>query len=99
GLKRGCRQSLGGESVVVRQGASELDHRQAHLRGDYDHLPPGGLRFGRRFGEVRIEQQVLKLRVLVERFLDSLQKRRPDDAAAAPKKGDIAILERPLVLD
>ena len=38
--------------------------------------------------EVRVEQQVRQLRVLVERLLDLAEERAADDAAAAPHQGD-----------
>ena len=40
------------------------------------------------FGEVRREQQVLQLRIGVERFLDAIEEHGPNDAAAAPQQRD-----------
>ena len=45
-----------------------------------------------------MEQQVFEVRVRVERFLDAVQELGPDDAAAAPEQGDVAVVERPVVL-
>ena len=48
--------------------------------------------------EVRRQQQVLQLRIGVERFFDAIQEHRANDAAAAPQQGTVAVVERPLVL-
>ena len=50
------------------------------------------------FGEVRRQQQVLQLRIGVERLLDAIEEHGPDDAAAAPQQGDVAEVQRPVVL-
>src|SRR5689334_11312016 len=58
-------------------------------------MSPSVLGLVDRFGEVRREQQVLEVRIGVERFFDAIEEHRPNDAAAAPQEGAIAEIQRP----
>ncbi len=94
-LQQVGRQPVAAVAVVIRQGRTERRHRQPHLDRRGDHPSPAWLRlFDRGFEEV-VQQQVLELRVLVERALDVLQEPAADDAAATPQEGDVAVVELP----
>ena len=97
GLQEVGGESLAAVAVVVGEGRAELRHRQPHLRGDDDCLPPGVLRLLGRFGKVAVEEQILQVFVLVERLFDPVQELGPNDAAAAPEHGTVAVVEGPVV--
>ena len=97
GLQQVCRQAVAAVAVVVGQGGGERGDGDAEFGGRCDDVPPRVLGFVDRFGEVRREQQVFELRIGVERFFDAVEEHGPDDAAAAPEHGTVAVVERPVV--
>ena len=96
-------QQVGGEAgaavaVEVVQGGAKDRGRQAELNRGRQHATPARLGLlDRRLEEV-VEQQVLQVRVLVERRLDVAQEPAANDAAAAPQEGDVAVVELPAEL-
>lgn len=71
-------------AVEVGQGAAEGRGPEAVQRGGGHHLTPGGLTVLDDVGEVRVQEQVGEVRVLVVGGLDVLEEAGPDDAALAP---------------
>lgn len=48
--------------------------------------------------EVRVEEQVLQVGVLVEGFLNVAQELRSDDATTSPHQGDASVVQVPVEL-
>src|SRR3954471_11862329 len=96
-LQQVGRQSLAAVAVVVGEGSRKRRNGDTKFRGRGDDMTPGFLDFRKGFREVRGEQQVLELRIRVERFLYPIEKHGPNDTAATPQHGTIAIIERPFV--
>jgi len=66
--------------VEIERGA-ERGRRDAFFRGGRDDVAPGALAFFDRGAEKVVEQQVVQLRIFVERFLDAIE----EDRAATEK--------------
>ena len=91
------RQAVGGVAVEVTQRRSHGRSRNAVRDSRSCDLAPRGDELLHGFLEIRVEQEVTKLRIFVIRFLDLAEEDRPDDAAAAPHEGNAAIVEIPAV--
>src|SRR4051812_12973005 len=96
-LKQVGRQALAPIAIVVGEDSRKRRDGDSELCCRGHDMTPRVLDFRKCFGEVRGEQQVLELRIRVERFLYPIEKHGPNDTAATPQHGTIAIIERPFV--
>ena len=97
GLEQVGRQALAAEAVVVGQRRGERRGSDAELDRRFDDVSPCVLCLFNRFFEVRIQQQVFKVGIGVERFLDPFEERRTDDATTSPEHRDRTEVELPVV--
>ncbi len=91
-LQKVGRQPLGAEAVEVAQRACQRGRRNAVRQRCGADRAPARLRVFDRALELRVEQQVGKLRVLFTRLFDLAEDRGADDAAAAPHQRDAAVV-------
>ena len=91
------RQAVGGVAVKIAECCRHGRRGNAVLHSCRRDLAPRGDEFFHRLLEIRVEQEVTKLRIFVIRFLDLAEEDRADDAAAAPHEGNAAIVEIPAV--
>src|SRR5665213_867693 len=82
-------------AVIERQRGRKRRRRHAQLDCMDQRLPPARLVLVQRTRKEVVHQQVLQLRVLVERLLDVAEECRADDAAATPHQGHAAHIQVP----
>ena len=98
GLQQVGRQPVLAVAVVIGKRRAKAGTGMPSCDGRRDHVPPGGCAFSTARVKYGASSRFSKLRVGVERFLDAIQKRGPNDAAAAPQQRDLAVVQRPVVL-
>ena len=92
------RQARGAVAVVVGQGGHEGGGGHAVGGGEGDDFAPLGLALLDLLVEIGVKKEIDQAGVLGVGVGDLLQKASPDDAAAAPNRGDFREIELPLVL-
>ena len=96
-LQKIRRQAIGGVAVKIAECCRHGRRGHAVLHSCRRDLAPRGDEFFHRLLEIRVEQEIRQLRILVIRFLDLAEKDRADDAAAAPHERDAAVVEVPVI--
>ena len=98
GLGQGGGQTLGAQTIVVRQGAGEHRGRDTGLHGTHDYTTPCILRFADDLLEVRIEQQGSRQIIALEGLGDAVeQELGANNAAATPNAGHFGQVDIPAV--
>jgi hypothetical protein len=98
GLDQVGRQASETHSVIVAESSGNSRDGDTVGGSEANDTAPAGQGTGDLLDEEGIEQEVGKLRVLIEGFLDLAQELRADDAATAPHESDASEVQVPLVL-
>ena len=96
-LQQVRRKAFAAIAVVITERGGKRRNRNAVQQRGGGHPAPPGLRGGDAFRKKWGEEQIRQIGLPVERLLDFPQKRRADNAAAAPHQRDPAVVQRPAV--
>ena len=98
GLQQVGGKPRGTVAVIVFKGRGKCRSGNAGSNGGGEYPPPAILGGSEFLAELRIEQDIGDVWILVESFLDLAEEDTADDASAPPHKGDSTIVEIPSVL-
>ena len=96
-LQEVCRETLATVAVVVLERGAKTRSRHSVDYCLCKDVAPAALGLGELAAEIRVEQDVGDVRIVVECFLDFAEEYAADDAAASPHQGNSSVVEVPAV--